>query len=300
MKKKLLFLGCNHDEIPYLKVLKRQNWYVVGADRNSEAPGRELCNSFYNVGYDEISQLIEIGVKEGFTSGDKVFTASAQFAHVGAANFAQTYGIYYPSEKVINLCLDKAAYYEYFQIHNVPIPRTWYVNTKKSLSDLVASMSNSKWYYLKSDFSKNPNYVYRFNASSVPYEKIFWGRDRYLREFYILQEEFPGVSLRLNLYGDRFNVFDFNTGKKTIDHHERLIALNVVKTLQEFMWAQGLDHWLIKFDVILNHNEYAVLDIGMDPPSRMLRFSNEKNVCFPNFYIDQYLYGQVTYPDIVD
>ena len=300
MKKKLLFLGCNHSQIPYLEILKNQNWYIVGVDLNPDSPGRVMCDSFHNVGYDNFSELINVGVKEGFTSDDKVFTASAQFAHVGAATFAQHFNIIYPTEESIKLCLDKAAYYEFFQQNDIPIPSTWYISSKAELRDLVLSMDSLKWYYLKSDFSKNPSYVYRFNASSVPYEKIFWVRDRYLREFYILQEEFLCASLRLNLYGDRFNVFDFNSGNKTAEHHDRLIALGVIKTLQSFVRKQGLGHWLIKFDVILSHNEYAVLDIGMDPPSRMLRICNEQNFSLPKFYIDQYLFDQITYPDILD
>jgi hypothetical protein len=300
MKNKLLFLGCNHSQIPYLKVLKTQNWILIGADLNPDSPGAELCDRFYNVGYDDLSGLIDIGKKEEFTKLDRVFTAAAQFAHKGAAHFANHFHIPFVSEKSVDLCLNKSAYYKYFQQNSIPIPRTWYIKNKAELNDLVLNMSETNWYYLKSDYSKNPNYVYRFNASNITAENIFWGRDRYLREFYILQEEFSGVSLRLNLYADRFNVIDFLSDKLVHHHHEKLKNLGVFDTLQRFIKSVGLQDWLIKFDVILNDEKYVVLDVGMDPPFRMNKVSKVQGINFAKHYIDHYLFSNASYPLTLD
>ncbi len=300
MKNNLLFLGCNHSQVPYLKILKEKDWNIIGVDLNSNSPGKDLCDSFYNVGYDNLNKLIEVGEKEGFTKEDKVFTAAAQFAQKGAAHFAKYFNIPYASEKSIDLCLDKAAYYDYFQQNNIPIPRTWYIKKEDELKELLSSMDRSKWYYFKSDFSKNPNYVYRINASDVPFDKIFWGRDRYLREFYILQEEFSGVSLRINVYGDRFNVFDFLTGELTKKYHKHIEELGVLSTLKNFMIGIGLQDWLIKFDIILQDEKYVVLDVGMDPPFRMNKESERQGFNFAKHYIEQYLFGNVNYPLSLD
>ena len=299
MRRKLLFLGCNYDQIPYLEFINKQDWEIVGVDLNKNAPGKLLCDKFHSVGYDDLIGLVEVGIKEEFTKNDMVFTAAAQFAQKGAAHFSDHFGIKFPSEKSIDLCLDKTAYYEYFSKNNIPIPKTWNIKNEDELKDKVRE-SKSEWFYLKSDFSKNPNYVYRFNSSDIPWGDFFWGRDRYLREYYVLQEEVQGVSLRINVFGERFNVFDFLTGEKTNIHHKKILALNVVQTLQQFIKKQGMQNWLVKFDIILSDNKYVVLDIGMDPPSRMLRESQKNNVNFEKHYIDQYLCGQVTYPQVLD
>ena len=300
MKNKLLFLGCNHSQVPYLEVLKTQNWNIIGVDLNSDSPGVDLCDRFYNVGYDDLSGLIDIGEKEKFTKEDRVFTAAAQFAHKGAAHFAKHFNIPYASEESVDLCLDKAAYYKYFQQNNIPIPRTWYIKNKVELKELVLSMSETKWYYLKSDYSKNPNYVYRFNAFDISFKNIFWGRDRYLREFYILQEEFSGVSLRLNVYADRFNVIDFLSDELTHHHHEQLKKLGVLDTLRRFMGSVGLQDWLIKFDIILQDEKYVVLDVGMDPPFRMNKESKKQGINFAKYYLGHYLNQEVKYPESLD
>ena len=299
MRRKLLFLGCNYNQVPYLDILKDKDYEIVGVDLNQNSPGRALCNKFYNVGYDNLDALIEVGKKEGFTQNDMVFTAGAQFAQKGAAHFAKHFGISFPSEKSIDLCLDKTAYYEYFSKNNIPIPKTWNIKNEDELKDKVRE-SKSEWFYLKSDFSKNPNYIYRFNSSGIPWDEFFWGKDRYLREYYVLQEEFQGVSLRINVFGERFNVFDFLTGEKINIHHKKILTLNIVQTLQQFIEKQGMKNWLVKFDIILSDDQYVVLDIGLDPPSRMLKESQENNVNFAKHYIDQYLHGQVTYPGILD
>lgn len=300
MRNKLLFLGCNLSQIPYLDVLKTQNWYIIGVDLNPVSPGIELCDNFYNLGYDDLSGLIDIGKKEKFTKNDRIFTAAAQFAHKGAAHFAKHFNIPYASEKSVDLCLDKVAYYKYFKQNNIPIPRTWYVKNEIELKELVLGMNKINWYYLKSDYSKNPNYVYRFKASDILFENIFWGRDRYLRKFYILQEEFVGVSLRLNIYADRFNVIDFLSGELTYHHHAQLKKLGVVDVLIRFMACVGLQDWLIKFDIILQEEKYVVLDVGMDPPFRMNKEAKKKGINFAKHYIDHYLFGDVSYPSVLD
>jgi hypothetical protein len=299
LRRKLLFLGCNYSQIPYLESIDKRDWKVVGVDLNKNAPGRNFCDKFHRVGYDDLTGLIEVGVIEEFTKDDMVFTAAAQFAQKGAAHFASNFKISFPSESSIDLCLDKTKYYDWFSKNNISIPRTWNIKNEDELEGKIRE-SKSEWFYLKSDFSKNPNYVYRFNSSDIPWRDFFWGKDRYLREYYVLQEEFQGVSLRINVFGERFNVFDFLTGEKTNIHHKQILALNIDQTLQQFIKMQEMQNWLVKFDIILCENEYVVLDIGMDPPSRMLRESQKNNVNFAKHYIDQYLYGQVTYPQILD
>ena len=187
---KLLFLGCNHDQLPYLLELQKYKLEIIGTDMNSNAPGKELCNKFYQVGYDNYDGLIEVGIKERFNSDDKIFTASAQFAHKGAAHFAKKFDIKYPTVRNIDICLDKTLYYKKFQKLGIPIPETSFIINKENLVHAIRLLSNNNNYYLKSDYSKNPNYVYRFNPNNVMIDDIFWGRDRYLQNHYILQEEF--------------------------------------------------------------------------------------------------------------
>ena len=296
----LLFIGCNHDQVPYLVELKEYQFEIIGTDINPNAPGRAFCDEFYQVGYDDFDGLVEVGIKENFTSKDEVFTASAQFAHKGAACFANFFDIKYINERTIDLCLDKTLFYKRFQKLDIPIPETSFISDKDKLINAISNSDKNSNYFLKSDFSKNPHYIYRFNINNLNIDEIFWGRDRYLQNHYILQKEFVGESLRINLYGERFNVFQFDPMKKLKNKKDEIIKSGVIKSLVNFIKDQHLEKWLIKFDIILNNEGYVVLDVGLDPPFRMVNESKLLNINFAKYYVKHYLHQQVEYPESLD
>ena len=299
MRKKLLFLGCNYSQIPYLKAINKRKWLIIGVDLNKNSPGKAFCEKFYNVGYDNLKGLIKVGLNEKFSNNDMVFTAASQFAHKGAAHFSEYFNIKYPQEKTIDLCLNKIKFYDYFLKNNVPIPNTCNIKNKNELKSEILN-SKCETFYLKSDFSKNPSYVYKFYKSKIPWDNFFWGKDRYLREHYVLQEEVKGTSLRINIFGNRYNVFDFQSGLKTKIYNDKIVDLGIFTILKNFLKNLKIENWLVKFDIILHKDKYVVLDIGLDPPMRMLKYSKENNIKFEKLYIEHYLYGKINYPKKLD
>lgn len=297
---KILFVGCNYDQLPYLTELKARDYFIVGIDKNRDAPGRNLCDVFYEIGYDEIEAMIGVGESHFFGPKDKIFTAAAQFAHKGAASFAAHFGCSYPKVDNVDACLNKVAYYTLFPEIGVPIPLTAFVESQHDLEVALKGFNPDSFCYLKSDYSKNPNYVYRFRVSDYENQSIFWGRDRYLRQCYILQEEFIGPSLRINLYGDRFNIYDFNTGLKADTFKSVSESIGVIGALKKIRSYYGMDNWLLKFDVILKQNQFVVLDIGMDPPYRMNDTAVGDRINFASHYLDHYLDNIISYPLSLD
>jgi len=298
--KKILFLGCNHDQIPYLKSLKAYPFKIIGTDLNPNPPGKSLCDVFYQVAYNDINGLMRIGQEQNFDSKDKVFTGAAQFAHKGAAHFASEFDIDYPSETAIDLCLNKVAYYERFKKLGIPIPITMIISTKEELDKVLPNLDMKSHYFLKSDYSKNPNYLYKFMPDDIQTNKVFWGRDRYLRECYILQQEFKGDSLRVNIYGNRFNVFQFSTSLKLSTLKKKLVPKGVIEDLKRFITDQGLVKWLVKFDIILKNDNYVGLDVGLDPPFRMVKEAEKRGIDFAQYYLEHYLNDNICYPSWMD
>ena len=293
---KILFLGCNHDQVPYLQEIKKRGYFIIGTDINVNAIGKVLCDKFYTVGYNDFSELIEIGRKEGFTSNDKVFTAGAQFAQLGAAHFANEFQIPYPTIQSVEICLDKVKFYKFFQENQLPIPKTFFIKDVVELKKKISQIGREKSYYLKSDFSKNPNYIYKFIGNNLSERNIFWGRDRYLHDHYILQEEFMGEHLRINIIGDDFILFPVDLKKKLRTTKKEIADRGIVKRLKSIVEVLGFSNWLVKFDIVFGKNDYVVLDIGMDPPYRLNKYYMEKNISMPNYYLNQYLENKIKYP----
>jgi len=134
MRKKLLFLGCNNEQIPYLKEINRSEWKIIGTDLNNNAPGRFLCDEFYEIRYDDLNGLINIGINENFNKFDKVFTAASQFAQKGASHFSKFFGINFPSEETIDVCLNKSLFYKSFKESNISIPKTYFITNQDELN----------------------------------------------------------------------------------------------------------------------------------------------------------------------
>jgi hypothetical protein len=282
---KVLVLGCNHDQIPYLKELK-DKYYLIGSDLNPNAPGKIFCDKFYNVGYDNFKGLTDIGKKEKFNSKDKVFTASAQFAHLGCANFALAFDIPYPNLESIEICLDKAKFYNLFKSLQVPIPETHYITNLNELKNKILEIGDNKDYYLKSDFSKNPNYVYKLKLETIKSLNIFWGRDRFLRNHYILQEEFIGEHLRINLIKDDFILFPIKYGDILKTTKDEIVKRGIINKLNLISNNLGITNWIVKFDIVLGLDDYVVLDIGLDPPFRLNKLYNDNSLNLAKCYIE--------------
>jgi hypothetical protein len=298
--KKVLFLGLNYKQIPYLKELKHKNYKVIGVDKNLEAPGKGLCEKFYSIGYDEFDKLIELGLKEKFDNNDLIFTASSQFAHLGAAHFAEYFSIDYPPINNIKICLDKTKFYLEFKKLKIPYPDTKYISDKNSLYTILAKLKNKNNYYLKSDFSKNPNYVYKFNIRNVNIDNFNWNKDRYLRNYYVLQEEYIGSHIRINIYGGRYNVYNFHNNKRYKEFNTYNHSKDIISKLKNYRNKMAMTKWLLKYDVIISTNGYKVLDVGLEPPFRMVNECIEKNINFYKYYILQYKDGIISYPNTLD
>ncbi len=293
---KVLFIGCNNNQLPYLKNLSKMGFKIIGTDQNHDAPGKDFCDKFYQVSYTDQNFFIKIGYEQKFSRNDKVFTASSQFAHLTASIFAKKFGIKYPSKEIINIILDKTKFYKFFQKKNIPIPETKYVSSLDNLLNQLSDQSAN--YYLKSDFSKNPKYVYKLKAPFRNLENIFWGRDRYLRNCYILQKEFIGRHIRINIYDRDFIAFDFHTNKIISESNLNFKELNILPKLINLIEYFKLKNWVVKFDVVISKLNYVVLDIGIDPPTRMKRKLEEKGFEFSKLYLDHQLFGIIRYPKL--
>lgn len=277
--KKLLFLGCNHLQLDYLKAARTLGFHVVATDQNPNAPGAVEADDFRVAGYLDQDKLLAVAQKAGMSAGDRIFTASAHFAYEGAARLAQSLGLVFAPAQIIDTCLDKRKFYDQLNNLEIPVPPTRVYQEGMELKP-------GQQYYLKSDYGKTPRYNYYIQdkAPALP------PRDLYYRECFLLQEEIVGEHFRVNLYGDQMALF-ITTGPNTFsplrrlprhhqDIHDKLLTLRS---------ALGLDNWLIKFDVLMDKTGWYVIDLGLDPPMRLRQLCQWQGISFGEAYVRQYL-----------
>lgn len=285
---KLLFLGCNIDQVPYLKIAKSKGYFVVGTDLNLKAPGVSLCDRFYNVGYEDYEGLADIGKKEGFKNTDKIFTASSQFAYLGASFFAEKFKISFISQKTALLCLDKSTFYPFFESFglNVPEWKIW----NGTLPDYPA--------YLKSDFGKSPNYCYSLSlGDKLPnLPKNF---DRFYRKSFILQKEILGTHFRINCVGGKFFVFKKKTDQESTPAKDFKFDNATKNNITRILGDLGLLEHLVKFDIIEKDDKIYFLDIGLEPPMRLKLYLDGAGYDFDTLYFEHLLEGKINYPEFL-
>jgi len=284
-KKKILFLGCNKSQTIYLKEIKKLNqFFIIGTDINNFAVGKKFCDKFYKISYENSKKLIQIGLKENFNKFDKVFTASSQISYVAASKFAIKFGIKYPKPDSIIKSINKVKFYKFLKKNKILVPKFYLIKNKKNLNEIL-NKNYKKVFYLKSDYSKNPYYVYQISKKKNL--NINWKKDRYLKKFYILQEVCYGTHLRVNFFDGRINYFytkkKFSVSKKFINDKILKKIVKIVKNLE-------LIKMIVKFDIIITKSKKIYfLDLGIDPPFRMRKKYILKNINFEKLYVQKYI-----------
>lgn len=285
MMPKLLFLGCNHSQVPYLLAAKKLGFFVVGTDLNPDAPGAKLADRFYKASYIDVNELRRVAEMESWSDRDQIFTAAAHFAYEGASKLATTLGVSFFSPETIDTCLDKTKFYSLLDDHDVPVPPTFLYEESNH-----RALDPGKVYYLKSDYGKSPKYCYRVINGQVP--PLPEKKNLFYRNHFLIQEEVRGTHFRVNLYAGQASIF-----MKFSDTSAVAVKVlgpgntEVMRRLREVISSLGLDAALVKFDLIVNEENWYVIDIGLDPPMRLRLFCEYIGIDFPRAYIRYYLLG---------
>jgi hypothetical protein len=280
--KNVLILGCSPKQLEYAQYLQSECRRLIIVDK-SPFIQIQFDAIHIKLGYDKVgeitSALSELGIMP-----DIIFTAADQISHIYACELAQELGITYRLSKDLAETINtKFRYYDMFSNHGLDIPLTAYYYDKESLSSALREQINSgQIVYVKSDYSKNPRYVYKIeNISQV--EHINWVRDRHLNQGYVVQPFVVGTCYRLNLFNSQCVAFNFDTGQILSEIPSGL--RNYLPKLYQFNFLHGLDFEIVKFDLIYHEtNGVRVLDIGLDPPSRLREYCLQKQFGFVEAY----------------
>ena len=214
-------LGGSSNQVPYIREVRKMNFKVFLLDKNKEAPGREFADEYKTIGYDQINELEALAKNNFFKTHEikYVFSAASQFSQIGVSVLSKLLNLKFVEKNNILNCLDKKVFYKIFNKLSAPIPKTSLVYNDEDLRELILDNDlNCNW-YLKSDFGKSPNYIYKINKKNLQNINIFWGRDRYLSECYLLQKEFKGTHIRVNIIDNSFNMFSHADNKLVEDNN---------------------------------------------------------------------------------
>ena len=139
---------------------------IILFDKNQKAPAIPICDVYKKVGYDDFICLKNIVNKfrEELYEIKNIFSASSQFSQLGVSFISDHLNLKSASFKNIGICLDKKRFYKLFSELKIPIPDTFLVKSQQNILEKIKN-TNCNW-YLKSDFGKSPNYIYKINCKN--------------------------------------------------------------------------------------------------------------------------------------
>jgi hypothetical protein len=281
-----LFLGCNKKQIPYLLNLLSKGYNVLVFDRDA-APTKAQNYEFVPIAYSDIDAIIHHLHKTN-TEIDLLFSAGDQASQLCLAQIAKRIAKPFLSTKVAERILDKSKFYKDFSEHDIKIPSTEYVSTVTQYQQIVRKMlTEHNKIYVKSDLSKNPRYIYTAQMGKIP--TINWKSDRYFQKYYILQPEVVGDNVRIDIMGEDIFLFDFFSGELLSDtaRYKNQLDSLLVK-YKKLIKNYGINRYIVKFDAIFDGDEFYTLDIGIDPPQRLIKYLNDEGEDFYDLYFEHY------------
>lgn len=292
---KLLFLGCNFDQLPYLKIARQKGYNVIGTDLNKNAPGARYLDKYYQIGYEDANGLINLGEKEQFLSTDKIFTASSQFAYIGAGIFSEMFGMRFVSQKTADICLNKIKLYKLFKKHKMEVPQWMIVKNQNVIKPILKKWNAA---YLKSDYGKSPHYCYKIKDGNIPRLPLKF--DRYFRKYFIAQQAIAGNHFRINWIRGGLICFFKISDTAAIPAYFIDFNKKIKKNISRLIFELGLRNHLVKFDVIYANGRCYFIDIGLDPPMRLKLYLEYLGYDFEKIYFEWIVENKNNFPSFAN
>tara|TARA_Y100000590_G_scaffold446552_1_gene580430 strand:+ start:1096 stop:2052 length:957 start_codon:yes stop_codon:yes gene_type:complete len=279
--KEVLILGLNNDQIPYILIIKKLGYKIFGVDKNENAPGKKYCDYFKKTSYTNVKKIIKFLKNKKFSSNGFFFTASSQISLLSLAKIAKKLNIKFVSPKIIDKCIDKSKMNKLFKKNKISTAKTKYILNKKITVD------KNREYFLKSDYGKSPKYCYLIKNGKIP---ALPAKDDFYKKYFLLQEKINGDHFRINFLKSKFYIFKKLNDKVChpvikINKNFKIIKKKIIK----FVKTNNLNNFLIKFDLIINENNWYIIDIGFDPPKRLENVMIYKNKDFYKAYVYNWL-----------
>ena len=279
--KEVLILGLNNDQIPYILIIKKLGYKIFGVDKNENAPGKKYCDYFKKTSYTNVKKIIKFLKNKKFSSNGFFFTASSQISLLSLAKIAKKLNIKFVSPKIIDKCIDKSKMNKLFKKNKISTAKTKYILNKKITVD------KNREYFLKSDYGKSPKYCFLIKNGKIP---ALPAKDDFYKKYFLLQEKINGDHFRINFLKSKFYIFKKLNDKVChpvikINKNFKIIKKKIIK----FVKTNNLNNFLIKFDLIINENNWYIIDIGFDPPKRLENVMIYKNKDFYKAYVYNWL-----------
>ena len=133
-KKKILFLGASHTQLPPLRYAKMMGYLVFTCDNKPENPGHSIANESFNVSTTDIDGVLELARK---LDVDGVVAYASDPAALTAAVVSSRLGLPGQNVESVKIMTDKTLWREFLEESGFNVPESYKVYDAKQVTDII-------------------------------------------------------------------------------------------------------------------------------------------------------------------
>ncbi len=130
MKKKILFLGASHAQVPAIKYAKEKGFYVIACDQKKDSPGFKFSDEIYKISTINKTKILKISKKLKING---IVSYVSDISAPTAAFVSQKMGLIGNSTKAVNTLVDKELFRNFLKKNKFNYPEFKVFKNKKKL-----------------------------------------------------------------------------------------------------------------------------------------------------------------------
>ena len=134
MKKKILFLGASHAQIPAIKYAKKIGLYVISCDQNKYSPGFKYSDENYRVSTTDIKKVLKISRKLKING---IVSYVSDISAPTAAYVSEKMNLAGNPFKAVNTLVDKELFRNFLKKNNFNYPKFRVFKNKRNLNSFI-------------------------------------------------------------------------------------------------------------------------------------------------------------------
>ena len=280
LKTKILIIGCGTEQLDAILTLKKKRYYLIGIDKNINAPGAIVCDKFYTIDVKDKQKILKIAkinkIDGVITVGSDITVPTVQY--VSHKMLLSNQGIKF------NLCLNKFLMKKNFIKNKIPTPEFIQYRNKENLNKFVYRVGypivikpleawGQKGISLikkKINFKKKLKLAKSFcQKKKVLIEKYEEGKEinivTIIENFKIKLIVF---SLRLKNNKKSFGVADQHSYPVKIS---ALLKKNIKKNILKIAKSVNLKNGILYPQIIIYENKFTFLEVACRIPGGKMR-----------------------------
>mgnify|MGYP005989828229 CR=1 FL=1 len=280
-KNKILIVGCGYEQLDAIYMAKKKGFYVIGADKNINAPGNKICDEFFSIDIKKKKLILSLAKKKKING---IFTIASDLA-VPTVNFVQKKLKINPNKNFdAKFTTNKFFMKKKFIENNIPTSNFIKLSTKKKLQQFLTK--NKLPLVLKPIFSYGQKGIFLINNKNELNKKILLAKKNCQHKSALIEEYKEGYEINIILIVENYKIKNFFISKRLTQPNKTFgiadqhiypaqVPLNlkkkIIKDLNNLILSLNFKSGILYPQIMIKDNNYFFIEIASRVPGGFMR-----------------------------